>query len=337
MYEKLRTLTIYCCGTGSDERCHAKYLLPYLYSKAHDDIWHKSVLLNGPGTRKKNWFINVPRGMMFGLGVNSNVSRGKKQVAAKIDNELPQCINIIGWSRGAVTAIKIASELYEDNTTKHIPVHVFAIDPVAGGNPAAGISLAKVVGFAQGSIWQGIKITQNVKACTIVYAVNDTRTTFFPPVDPINEAPACVVKRILMLGTHSSIVSNWQGKEGIAEGENPAGMLVFHLAVEFLKAHGTQLLGGVNLLDKNSIEALYAQLLTDDVQQGYIAKTKRDTLPNPLRKHIRKTPPVRKLAYRKNAIHPREIEMGMNLELDERATYANIHHKGVVEGSWQVA
>jgi hypothetical protein len=42
-------------------------------------------------------------------------------------------VNLIGWSRGAVTCLMIANAIAEDEALKNIPVNIFAVDPVPGG------------------------------------------------------------------------------------------------------------------------------------------------------------------------------------------------------------
>ena len=47
---------------------------------------------------------------------------------------------VLGWSRGGVTAIKFARDLYKDKELKGIDVHILAIDPVPGmGNITLGL------------------------------------------------------------------------------------------------------------------------------------------------------------------------------------------------------
>jgi hypothetical protein len=41
-------------------------------------------------------------------------------------------IILVGWSRGAVTCHMMANKLFQDTLTSHIPVSIFAVDPVAG-------------------------------------------------------------------------------------------------------------------------------------------------------------------------------------------------------------
>src|SRR5262249_11159381 len=52
--------------------------------------------------------------------------------------EIPDVINMIGWSRGAVTCGVIATMLWENDGLKGIPVNIFAIDPVAGVDSGVG-------------------------------------------------------------------------------------------------------------------------------------------------------------------------------------------------------
>ena len=68
-----------------------------------------------------------------GFGVEDN-ARHAIVTIANLDT-LPQTINMIGWSRGAVTALVIANLLFDPSTTeglfRQVNVNIFAIDPVA--------------------------------------------------------------------------------------------------------------------------------------------------------------------------------------------------------------
>lgn len=48
------------------------------------------------------------------------------------DGIIPTQVNLVGWSRGGVSCIMLANAMLADIALKHIPVNIFAIDPVPG-------------------------------------------------------------------------------------------------------------------------------------------------------------------------------------------------------------
>ena len=78
----------------------------------------------------------LPKGnalQISGIGADENVMYvlSTLRFLAKA-NQLPTTINMMGWSRGGVTCIRIAHFLNLEPELKNIPVNIFAIDPVAG-------------------------------------------------------------------------------------------------------------------------------------------------------------------------------------------------------------
>jgi len=70
-----------------------------------------------------------------GGGVQENVDNTVELILAlNLASQKPDAINMIGWSRGAVTCIRIAWKLYQsqDGNIRDIPINIFAVDPVAG-------------------------------------------------------------------------------------------------------------------------------------------------------------------------------------------------------------
>ena len=92
------------------------------------------------GGEKKS--SNVPwkkTGTALGRGWNENVTYALQMLNEHFFNKNPdnnlgtiKNFNLIGWSRGAVTCIKLARNFYQHGYLKHIPVNMFLVDPVAG-------------------------------------------------------------------------------------------------------------------------------------------------------------------------------------------------------------
>ena len=158
-----------------------------------------------------------------GGGVQENVENTVEFIRAlNLAGQTPSRINMIGWSRGAVTCIRIAYRLYQsqDVNLRHIPINIFAVDPVAGAGHSEEIDACTV--------------TPNVKNYVATLAMGETRR-FFKPIaghrliiqDP-NASRAWVLP---MPGHHSDTAKN----------NNQVGKLVFNLAYRFLTTAGTQL------------------------------------------------------------------------------------------------
>lgn len=77
-------------------------------------------------------------------------------------------INVVGWSRGAVTAHRFANKLQADPELRDIPVNIIAVDPVAG--PLNNDTL------------QNIKLPQNVKRYVCFFARDDKKSFKLVPM-----------------------------------------------------------------------------------------------------------------------------------------------------------
>ena len=159
--------------------------------------------------------------MATGSGVQDNVQRFMvlmNYLARR--NDLPKTINMVGWSRGAVTCIRMAYELFYCNTFDgmSIPINIFAVDPVAGGSADSEV---------QGSI-----LCANVKNYFCMLAVNERRSTFAVKWADTLEVMNDNVTSVCYLnfpGIHSD-VAKYSGETGI---------VTFDLCAKFLRTFGT--------------------------------------------------------------------------------------------------
>jgi hypothetical protein len=156
-----------------------------------------------------------------GGGVQENVDNTVQlMLALNLAGHKPDAINMIGWSRGAVTCIRIAWRLYQsqDGNIRDIPVNIFAVDPVAGAGHSTEVDATTV--------------TPNVRNYFATLATGEKRRFFKPiaghrlnVVDP--EATRTWV--VPMPGHHSDTAKN----------NNNIGKIVFNLAYRFLNGCGT--------------------------------------------------------------------------------------------------
>jgi len=165
-----------------------------------------------------NWALT---GLLAGTGWDDNVMHA---VAALAEVEpLPQTVNMIGWSRGAVTCTKLAYVLRE--FFPQVEVNIFAVDPVAGiGNKSAR---------------DASTIRSNVKNYLAVLSMHETRG-FFKPQD---------IKRVTFTSTRTNAIylpfpGNHSGQVNLdktcQKGIGEAAQIVWYLGMKFLQHFGTQ-------------------------------------------------------------------------------------------------
>lgn len=182
-------------------------------------------------------------GLVTGEGWDDNVQRAVGIVANL--GQQPTVINIMGWSRGAVTAIKIANKLFEVFDTS-IQVNLFCVDPVYGG---FGIPTEPDV----------TTIPANVKCAVVILALHDQRQTFAPQdLSRLTVSNPMVTTAIFlpMSGVHTEVVYS------STPDRSHASKVVRHLAYRFLVKFGTRFKDGFNTaLDLLDTCYCYAKML----------------------------------------------------------------------------
>jgi len=154
--------------------------------------------------------ITSASAVVTGKGVQNNV----EMTFNEIKRIKPSKINMLGWSRGAVTSVRIAHKLYTDGDIeiKSIPINIFSVDPVAGPGHNAELDATE--------------ITVNVKNYFATLAMGEQRRFFKPVADfRLTHDPLLTNFCILPLpGTHADH----------AHHTTPSGEIVFDLAFRFL-------------------------------------------------------------------------------------------------------
>lgn len=95
--------------------------------------FHADDVMKTPKSTKT--FPGQLRCMLTGHGWDENVTYAIRILTKLRESNIHiERVNLVGWSRGAITAIKIANAIEQYNTTKsaHTDVNIFAIDPVNG-------------------------------------------------------------------------------------------------------------------------------------------------------------------------------------------------------------
>jgi hypothetical protein len=199
-----------------------------------------------PGTRdpirgleESSWFP-VLRGVLSGYGWEHNVEHTLAVLNATID--LPRTINMVGWSRGAITCFMIAHALRENPRTSGIDVNIFALDPVPG----------------PGNFDDPDKVTlpTNVNHYAAVIQQDERRKIFKPALIDADSAPGIKTRFYYMPGGHSTGVFRYKTEVALI-----ATFLVHH----FLQKHGTRLENPIVLSTRDLCE-LYSKVRIDMAQ-----------------------------------------------------------------------
>jgi hypothetical protein len=148
-----------CDGPGSNPRTSVApgQFNPFTRDKQPKSIFGKKEM----GHTHANWQLT---GKVTGAGWDDNVIHAIATIAELVPE--PTTINMLGWSRGAVTCTKMAFKLRE--IFPQIPVNIFAADPVAGIGNKGDVDASTIRG--------------NVRNYLAVLSMHETRG-FFKPQD----------------------------------------------------------------------------------------------------------------------------------------------------------
>jgi len=172
-----------------------------------------------PGADPKFMSMNKPMqatGLITGKGWDDNVIHAMAAISEL--NPLPARINMIGWSRGAVTCAKMAFKLAE--LYPQVEINIFAIDPVAGlGNKADEDASA---------------LKSNVKNYVAILAMHEQRVTFKPQD----------IKRVAIDKSVNAAFLPFPGKHDtpVMQRSSPpeTNQMVWSLGMRFLKNFGSE-------------------------------------------------------------------------------------------------
>jgi hypothetical protein len=139
-------------------------------------------------------------------------------------------VNIVGWSRGGVSAIKFANACLSDSYISSARINIFAVDPVPGpGNFSKNITT----------------LGSNVDCFEAYYAAHEQSACFHPVIPTRAENNhSTQITYYTMPGYHASLVGNvmTRNKTHNYSGEvDHAAKIIRDAAQKFLLAHGTLL------------------------------------------------------------------------------------------------
>lgn len=255
----MSVLTIYCCGTGFNRN------KVDIVSSLHLDTASEHTIVDGPGSGPGIWRSPESRGLtpgasggltggLGGVGIDANLAWMLDWIRPHLQRSPVSSLNLCGWSRGAITALKFAHALMQlgkrpeckqfKTPLAALPVHIFAIDPVPGKT-----------GPANWDSWKSIGLSPLVRSYFVVYAQHESRGGFAPVLPSKLNGPARL-EMMVMPGTHSSVAGTLDNLEKFGE----SAEIIADLARRFLLRHGTLFHRG-RLLDAKGILERYAKIL----------------------------------------------------------------------------
>lgn len=196
--EGLDYISLHGVGSGNLQvtNLHTKFMAKDSY------VWLGTVA--GSGTSE-----NVENAMLHLKGITNNPCMEEKMAQQGESIKRVGKLVVVGWSRGSVTAIQFAHDLYKDPELKDINVHLFVVDPVPG------------LGNVSGGYWKNIfYLTPNVKSYFGAYAQDERSFGFTPLVPRVSDETnrfsdsrkAMVVAEFP--GGHATLVGNtWDKKD----------------------------------------------------------------------------------------------------------------------------
>ncbi len=251
----MSVITLYFCGTNMDSDAD-EYgeLIATLAKNTIEDAHHHHQIFNGPGHHKRvslQWVYEN----LTGQGWDENVDEAIRLIEAHPDTTT---VNLIGWSRGAVTCFMLANKLYHLNP--NIKVNIIAVDPVPGH-----FSFRK----------ETVTLKKNVTNFYGIYAKDD-RSYILQPVIPVF-AKETIKRYFAMRGNHFTLVGLkypspkklWQLQR---DDETPSiGLIIRHLVETKLQKYGTKL---NNTLALSRITCLMHYYRIANYSKSTIAKLK---------------------------------------------------------------
>ncbi len=278
--------TIYCHGTGMNrDRNQNNEIVNFFGNQMEGNDYSDALMLDGVGSapnehpmagnfifdatarfwkrdisKDLSWAKKNPKmAQIAGTGVSGNVAFAIEVLKHRVS--LPDTINMIGWSRGAVTAIRLANAMSQDRELKGISLNIFAVDPVAGND--------------KGEKDDNRNIPAQVENFIGILATGEKRKTFSPQDARRIEADAGTNLVLLPFpGAHDTVAKVGAG------GLKDISDVIFSMAGQFLRKFGSQpRKDGDNLSDVQYLERYSKMLLQlDEYKNLRVGKLKGATL-----------------------------------------------------------
>lgn len=176
------------------------------------------------------------------------------------DGVIPTQVNLVGWSRGGISCHMLANAMLNDPQLNHIPVNIFALDPVPG------------IGNFQD---QRVRLGANVKEYVAFYA-RDERSKGFSCVIP-QTAVGTKTSIYPMAGRHATMAGNATAAGGVPTSSSDLnaliepGRVVRHFAETCLTRWGVQLNKTLNLSEADLLR-LTGAIASDEARYKLMHK-----------------------------------------------------------------
>ena len=314
--------TVYCHGTGSNRDKHTETeIVNYFGRRADDEEYDDWLMLDGVGSKPKKHplagtFVydeNAPyykklidkkdlkmkqknplMAMAVGSGVNGNVAFALEVLTRR--PKVPSVINMIGWSRGGVTAIRLANALSEQPQFRSVKINIVAIDPVAGGE--------------RGNDAKNRVLPKQVKNFLCILATGEKRSSFKPQdAERIVASRSCNVVMLPFPGVHDTVAKLADGPRGLVS------QVVFAIAGQFLEHFGSVPRQQGPIMDDLDYLQYYAEMIVrlDEYKKLRVGKIKGARLTD--------------RAVSKGTLTTRDFAKHLDQYVIDPENFINIHHR----------
>lgn len=220
--------------------------------------WQRTQLSEEEHTRLKAVGVPIPDATSTGSWFWRTYEYGDRQVTPQALQQqiikqfrkprIPTQVNLVGWSRGGISCHMLANAMAADPELRHIPVNIFAIDPVPGiGNLQA----------------HRLTLAENIREYVGFYS-RDERSKGFACVIP-SAAPGTRMCIYPMPGRHATLVGNASVDGGGSGKVLPEpGLIVRHFAEVCLTRWGVELSDRLSLSDSQLMAHHKAIQAADD-------------------------------------------------------------------------
>lgn len=236
------------------KKSYGKYNpLKYFYQRSKS-----KALASENFTQGKKYKFNTNTASISGDGTADNIIVALQWLIIEHYNLPFSQVNLVGWSRGAVTCIQLAHSINEAFKLRNpnLKVNVFAFDPVPGG---VNDFNTKGECFAStGRIGSYNQLSSIINEYNSVLMENEGKPGF-GCISP-SEFSTSNYLEVPLPGSHSDSVK-------FGKNENYAGQLALHLCHQFLKRNGTNLESYQIMTDQEVIET-YSKMRLDVLQKG---------------------------------------------------------------------
>jgi len=257
-------ITLFNCGTRYDVS-NKEELIARLYASTGGEKY----IFAGPGSnamsrsdydpfsekRGLGWVnpFSIARDSAVGSGMQYNVSCLMTYLESQ--KEVPSVINMVGWSRGAVTCIMMANAI--QSKYEEIVVNIFCIDPVPGPS-----------NFSK----ETLRVPSCVKKITTIIMENAHSTGFEAGRLYLQDSEKTDARIFPFPGSHSSCVMD---KDGIP---TQPGYVIHYLAEKFLAKHDTPISTSHHVTDVDLLDTYGKIIIDTDKYMSLTADMGRRTL-----------------------------------------------------------